>query len=274
MIEQIKQLIEENPFISYSKIAKELNVSKGLIQYHCNKNGIERDRKLNHLMNAPTKSTIKDISEEYNSFITGSLLGDGCLSKYDIVNSKTKHNSKLSMLHSIKQKDYVLYKKFLLDSMGIINYYNSRLPAKTHSIVNGRVIKDNGSVILTTEKNKNLNSLRDLWYPEDKKIVPESIQLTPLALAIWYMDDGAKNSSGYYLHTEGFDEHSSNLLINKLEEINIKSNLHKIRNYTFLYISKYSVDAFNDFITSFICQSMQYKLHGPKEIPQIAGTSC
>ena len=39
-----------------------------------------------------------------------------------------------------------------------------------------------------------------------------STYLSPLALAIWYMDDGSKNNYSYYLHTEGFTVDDVNFL--------------------------------------------------------------
>jgi len=59
---------------------------------------------------------------------------------------------------------------------------------------------------LKTYTFRTFNCIQEAFYPEGKKVVPIFLQvyLSPLALAIWVMDDGAKVSSGIKLGTNGF----------------------------------------------------------------------
>ena len=63
------------------------------------------------------------------------------------------------------------------------------------------------------------NWIQECWYVNNKKVLPLCINdyLSPLALAIWIMDDGAKVSSGLKLATNNFN----------LDEVNILCNLLK-----------------------------------------------
>lgn len=59
---------------------------------------------------------------------------------------------------------------------------------------------------LKTYTFRTFNWIQEAFYPEGKRVVPIFLQvyLSPLALAIWVMDDGAKVSSGIKLGTNGF----------------------------------------------------------------------
>lgn len=46
------------------------------------------------------------------------------------------------------------------------------------------------SIRITSYRNYAFTLLRKIWYKNDKKIVPEMIQLTPKSIAYWFMGDG------------------------------------------------------------------------------------
>lgn len=52
-------------------------------------------------------------------------------------------------------------------------------------------------------------SLYVTFYPNGTKTIPFTFikkHLTPISLAFWFMDDGAKAGSGYMYHTDGFSK--------------------------------------------------------------------
>lgn len=78
-----------------------------------------------------------------------------------------------------------------------------------------------------------------------KNQIPENISnlLTPLGLSYWFMDDGAKAGSGFFLHTDGFSKEDVVLLLSVLDsKFGLKCSLrqrHKDQYaITFLLIAK------------------------------------
>ena len=76
-----------------------------------------------------------------------------------------------------------------------------------------------------------LLDLYKLFYNSNKKkVIPNNIEelLTPLALAIWIMDDGTFKSPGVRIATNCFTKQEVELLVKALEKkFNIKSSLKK-----------------------------------------------
>ena len=61
------------------------------------------------------------------------------------------------------------------------------------------------------------HSLHRLFYAQGKKQVPE-VELSPLAMAVWFMDDGCRSRNAVYLNTQQFDWHSQHVLLRLLRE--------------------------------------------------------
>ena len=218
-------------------ILKELNISKTKTNLGVKKS-IPRTKPI-------------EISDKLNQIIIGSLLGDGSMSKHP-----GNINSCLVISHSIKQQQYIKYKHLLLSKLIKTNniYKYLRIDNRPNWPI------EQLSVGVNTSRNPSLNKYRDEWYPNGIKIIPESvIQIKPLALAIWFMDDGSKSKSSYNLYTNGFSSLDTILLKNILyDKYNIKCNIWK---NNVLYIKSESKDIFTKLIKPFIHESMEYKLH-------------
>lgn len=83
-------------------------------------------------------------------------------------------------------------------------YCNHKLPSvKKRLSVKGKVRK---VVRFSTWTYTSFNWIHEEWYKKSKKCVPKNIDqyLTPLALAIWIMDDGAKLGKGLKFSTNSF----------------------------------------------------------------------
>jgi len=97
-----------------------------------------------------------------------------------------------------------------------------------------------------------------------KKKIPENISnlLTPLGLSYWFMDDGAKAGSGFFLHTDGFSKEDVVLLLSVLDsKFGLKCSLRQRHKDQYaIYISAHSKERFIGLINTFIHPSMQYKL--------------
>jgi hypothetical protein len=104
-------------------------------------------------------------------------------------------------------------------------------------------------------------SWRDIWYPQGVKIFPASLVLTPVILAVWYMDDGCWTGSKAVIAIEGFDDESQKNIQNSLQDqYDIETIIGKNRK---LLIRAKSHNRFFKLIAEYIIPSMQYKIPDP-----------
>jgi len=120
----------------------------------------------------PNKKTKKSLNYEQEQILIGSLLGDGCI-------GKQLTTYRYIETHSIKQKDYLLWKNSFLN-------YNIRIFTKNGGGHERQYVSiDKGDIA-------NLERLYNLFYPNNIKNVNQEIlnKVDVLALSIWFMDDG------------------------------------------------------------------------------------
>ena len=102
---------------------------------------------------------------------------------------------------------------------------------------------------------------RAIFYPNGKKIFPLEFAkyVTPLSLAVWYMDDGNfSEGRNIKIATDGFDQESRERLKNLLEsKFRIESTIHKSGK---LRISNNSLSRFFKLVRPLIHSSMKYKI--------------
>jgi ubiquinol-cytochrome c reductase cytochrome b subunit len=111
------------------------------------------------------------------------------------------------------------------------------------------------------------NWIHDLFYQNNVKVIPKNIYdfLTPLALAVWFQDDGGKVSKGVKFSTNCFTYEEIQLLCDVLyEKYKIKASVNSAGylNQYIIYIPKESMPLFSKTIKPFLVQSMYYKLNG------------
>jgi len=117
------------------------------------------------------------------------------------------------------------------------------------------------------------NEYRYRWYPDGTKIVPKDIEITPLVLLNWFLDDGhlktQHRSYGKYnvvrMCTNGFSIPDQEFLIEKLIELGIKSKLESNgrggkngRKYL-IAISMGSLDTFFNYMLDCPVDCFKYK---------------
>ena len=114
---------------------------------------------------------------------------------------------------------------------------------------------------------------RQIFYQDKRKIVPRNIKsllVSPLTLAVWFMDDGTldfreKSHCSFTLSTDSFSVEEVFLLQEALlENFGIKSSIQTPRSrgkqYTKLYIGKKGRDIFLKNIRPYILNCFAYKL--------------
>ena len=214
-----------------------------------------KDIKNKYIICNPIENKKHSINPLYNSeqmsFLIGTLMGDGCITK-----------GHLKFGHSDKQLDYLNLKQELFG--GKIG--NKRISNKY--ITQGNLAVQSEEHIyyayhLDCPRNAQIEKLQELFYSEGKKSVKNIIHLLDeKGLAFWYMDDGnlhQKNIARFCTDSFTYEEHE---LIQKYfnDKWNIKSSIIKHKNKYRLNILAESSSIFFTIIGKYIPFSMEYKL--------------
>ena len=189
-------------------------------------------------------NTVGSLTKLERSIIVGSLLGDGYMR---IIPGRS--DAFLEMNHSIKAKDYVDYK------------FN-KLKRICESVPKERATnEDRHAYRFFTKQHKDLTTLYGLFYKNKRKIIPKNLELDPMSIAIWYMDDGSKSrDSDVYLNTQQFSLLDQKKLLNCLRKFGINARLNKDKKYYRIRILKESIQNFMDIVAPYMAPSMKYKL--------------
>ena len=189
-------------------------------------------------------NTVGSLTQLQRSIIIGSILGDG----YVRIMPK-RRNAFLEINHSYKAKEYVEWKYEQLKSIA----------GSEPKMRKGK--GDRVAFRFYTRQHPEITELFQAFYQAGKKMIPETFTLDPLALAVWYMDDGSKcRDSDVYLNTQQFKHEHQERLINILEQHEIKCRMNKDKQYYRLRILKESLPKFRELIEKHIVPSMKYKL--------------
>jgi hypothetical protein len=175
-----------------------------------------------------------------HSIVIGTLLGDGSL--------RCKTNALLEVNHSEAQRVYVEWKyRHLADLV-------STPP---------RVRAGNGKRTACRFVTRSLPVLTPyfrLFYESGKKRAPE-VELSPLALAVWFMDDGCRSRNAVYLNTQQFDWCSQIALLRMLEEQwGIAATLNKDKSYHRIRVSVSGTSRLAALIEPYLLPELRYKL--------------
>lgn len=189
-----------------------------------------------------SKGKYKTLSKTERDVVIGSILGDGYISV-----------KSLSLNHSHKQLEYLKHKGNLINNIWNGNLYK-------------RVQKDYVSYRIRTEYIDEIQDLQKVFYKDNVKVIPHNIEeyLSPLAIAIWYLDDGGKRGKSCgRIATCSFTFEEVELLSKALNNVfNINTRVSKETKYYTIYIPSKdnSFKIFCDKIRPFVPSSMKYKL--------------
>lgn len=187
------------------------------------------------------------------SLIFGFLLGDARA-------EKTLLGTRITFFQESSRIKYILFLHKIFSDLG---YCNPKTPAiRTRLGVKGKVIK---TVRFSTWTYTSFNWIHDLWYKNIIKCVPECIgeYLTPLALAIWIMNDGAKVGKGLKFSTNSYTYEDCLILIKALNDnFNLKASvqLAGAKDQYLIYIWKESMEDLRKIVNPYIIPEMKYKI--------------
>ncbi len=196
-----------------------------------------------------------DLSPEQEEIIIGSLLGDGNIKKF---NEQTAY---FREEHGAEQSQYV---SWLAEELGDI--------ASNVVMENSR-----GNAIVETKHLLRIGDLHGLFYPQQKKIVPEFLveQITPRMIALWYCGDGTMQTglsewkgkwyarrprAGLYANAFGNQPESVDRINRIFARYDIAPKWRKCGEYQVLGFSAAESDKFFELISPFVPKSMEYKL--------------
>jgi hypothetical protein len=193
-------------------------------------------------------------SKEFNSLLAGIILGDAHLRSL----TKRENKSSLEIKQEFKKLSYVKWLHQQFECIGV----NPILP---RSDAKGWRFSSKPSLLLGEYRKK--------FYPKGKKIVPkdlEKVLVSPIGLAIWYMDDGTLDQRRRYHCNSIFSTHGftfkdcQNLKKFIKNNFGIYSSVHKStirgKKYWRLYILSKSMDDFKKIISPWILPIFEYKL--------------
>ena len=200
----------------------------------------------------------KRLSDQQFQVVLGSLMGDGNLSP----NRRGRGGVRFRMGHGAKQRSYLDWKVSLLANIT----HSTRVDAK-------------GAVFADFTPLPELGELqRAVYLGDGKKVLSEEYlkTLTPLALAIWYMDDGSftVRSKGRQQRTEGgsgrieicveaFSEGSRPRLVDYLRDtlgLDVRLRSAGARAMAVLTFSTAATAKFQALVAPYVHDSMAYKL--------------
>lgn len=212
-------------------------------------------KKYYHISNIRSVNRIGPHNEDILSVIIGSLLGDG------YANKRSGEGVRICYRQSIRHKEYLFWLYTFFYNRG----YTSNLKPRQYT----RTIKNKEKIYYGYEFNtftfSSFNWIHKMFYNKGKKVMPLNIYeyLTPLALAVWIMDDGGWTNYGIRIATNSFKLKEIELLQDVLKsKYNLETTIQKIyiRDQYSLYIKKQSVDKLRNIVGPYIHFSMLYKL--------------
>lgn len=184
------------------------------------------------------------LNQVQQSILVGSLLGDGTLRK-----AQGKKNALFEVNHAYKSKVYVDWKYENLKEFVLT-------PPKKRT--------NNGTRIayrFTTRSLQIFTDFHNQFYCNNHKIIPFSLIVDELALAVWFMDDGSKSRNAVYFNTQQFSQEEQKFLLNMLRDrFGIYGSLNKDKIYFRIRIAVNSMIRFKILIKPYLLPIFKYKL--------------
>jgi LAGLIDADG DNA endonuclease family len=191
------------------------------------------------------------MTDRQRQLLDGMLLGDGHLER-----QKGALSARLKIEHSVTQAPYVRW-EFAEWREWV------RTPPKERTRRNrlGTISTNMG---FTTLAHDEFEAVRQRYYRDHRKVVPEDLVLTPLSMAVWFMDDGSRKSNqcrGLYLNTQGFTDQEVELLQSViLRDVAVGTSVRQQSDGPQIYIPSVSTVEFAAYVSDEMLSGMRYKL--------------
>ena len=187
------------------------------------------------------KKLCLSLTPKQKEILIGCILGDAYIAPL----------GKIRIEQSVKQKQFVDWKYAELKSL----CYSGGPREITH-VYRGKSYQ---SIFFLLRQY--FRPWREMFYAGKQKIFPKGLVLSPLSLAVWYMDDGCWTGKKIVISTESFKGENVKVLQDAmLRQLNLETLVGKNGK---MVIRKKSHKIFCDLVSEYIIPSMKYKLPNP-----------
>ncbi len=198
---------------------------------------------------------LNPLSKEAREIIWGSLIGDGGV----FLGTGNRHYC-YKESHSPKQVEYIKWKYDFFKPVAGSDIYSVTSFHKRNQ-------KYYTTMQFTTKALSYFTRLRKIFYPYGKKFIRRKIlnKLTPLGLAVWFMDDGTtgvnnRNYPQLFLNTCAYtQEENENIKQYFQENWGIETRIHSPK-YPRVYFNRPNAKKLVSIISPYFIPSMLYKL--------------
>lgn len=202
------------------------------------------------------RNWLNPIPQEVLSIIIGSLLGDAHA-------EKRGDTTRITFQQEDSNMEYLLHNWKTLSCYGYVSQETPKLATRIGQ--NGKLRR---VIRFRTWSYVSFNWIHELFYGglNGVKWIPRDIEvyLTPLALAVWIMDNGTKSGSGVTISTNSFTYEDILFICDVLYRkynITAKPNKCGAKNQWVIYIHKVSMPILTNLILTYMTPSMYRKLH-------------
>jgi len=192
------------------------------------------------------------LSRKQKSILFGIILGDGYLQKTG------KKNARLRLEHGGNQKEYLLWK---VKELGKFFQSKPKYLERIHAVSKRKYSYWRHQ----SQSTPYLGKLRNIFYPDGKKKIPEDLEryLTPITLAVWYMDDGYYylRDRCSYLYLGNVSQQEAEIVAQTLlKKFDIVTRVKSKKKGYAIYFSLQETQKFKKLIKSHILKQFNYKL--------------
>lgn len=187
------------------------------------------------------------LSKRQKEVLIGTLLGDGSLAKHG-------KYFRLFIKHSASQSSLAKWKRKEFDSITRmdLNFFKQRVKGKIYNFCQ-----------FVTLTHSEFDAYRKMFYLKKKKIIPIDINKilnSALSLAIWIMDDGARDNVGMTIQTHSFYSKEVKRLQKCLKNnFGISASIRKNKDKDILYIPKDQVKNLYNIVKKHLLPEYKYK---------------
>jgi len=193
------------------------------------------------------------MTERQKQLLEGMLLGDAHLER-----QKGALSARLKVEHSVRQSAFVDW-KFSEWRQWV------RTPPRER-IRQNRLGTVSTNREFTTLSHVEFEEFRLRFYRDGRKVVPSDLELTPVSMAVWFMDDGSRKSNqcrGLYLNTQSFSISEVSQLRSLMRSaVGVETSVRRQSDGLQIYIPSPSVTDLIAYIDDELIPSMRYKLPG------------
>lgn len=190
------------------------------------------------------------LTSEQHQLLIGSLLGDGHMAATSATSARFNEN------HCVDQEDYLLWKARILGT-----YVSSTTPTRKTDRASGNTYHGRA---FATHSCTQLRPYYDLFYPapDRVRVFPWSLpkEMTPLVLAVWYMDDGGLANKFHPRIAFGLSDLSLGRATRALRKLGLKPTLTGDTSHDMMIGFPGQSDKFFDLIRPHVPPCMARKL--------------